>query len=99
MRTIILTALLLATSPVYTAEPSTDGIKYLKPGYIPQTLRRSQIDSKRTSVIKGYLYRPETGTTRYIELRSYRYGKQTYYQDTTRLYQSDSQAKKSKPLE
>ena len=51
----------------------------LKPGYMPERTERPQIDSKRFSRSEGYLYDPNTGTTRHVELRSYKLGNQTYY--------------------
>lgn len=67
----------LSQPMVYGDEPKQE---ILKPGYIPQAVERPQIDSKRFSRSEGYLYTPETGKTRHIELRSYRYGNQTFYE-------------------
>ena len=61
----------------YGAEPKKE---FLKPGYIPQPTKAPQIDSKPISPVKGYLYNPKTGTTQYIELRSYQNGNQTFYE-------------------
>lgn len=67
----------LSQPMVYGAEKQ----EILKPGHIPQAPKAPQIDSKRFSRSAGYLYDPQTGTTQYVELRSYQYGNQTYYID------------------
>jgi hypothetical protein len=69
----------LAQPMVYGDEKPILKQEILKPGYMPDPVERPQIDSKRFTRSEGYLYDPNTGTTRHVELRGYSYGNQTFY--------------------
>lgn len=69
----------LSQPMVYGSEKPILKQEILKPGYMPKPLRQPQIAPKRFSRSEGYLYTPETGKTRHVELRSYSNGNTTIY--------------------
>lgn len=65
----------MAQPMVFAAEKQ----ELLKPGYMPEVVERSKIDSKRFSRSEGYLYSPVTGTTQRVEIWTYGSGKNATY--------------------
>lgn len=69
----------LAQPMVYGDEKPILKQEILKPGYIPNLVRQPQIAPKRFSRSEGYLYNPNTGTSRHVTIQSYSNGNSTIY--------------------
>lgn len=69
----------LSQPMVYGDEKPILKQEILKPGYMPKPLRQPQIAPKRFSRSEGYLYNPNTGTSRHVTVQSYSNGNTTIY--------------------
>ena len=97
----------MAQPMVYGSEKPILDQGYLDSGILGDPVERPQIVSKRFSRSEGYLYTPETGITRHVEIRSYTVGDLTIH--TGRVGQANIyleprvrellEAQETKPLE